>query len=325
MEQNPHISNDLQQYYAFYTHSLFWAGNMPDFTHPQTFENFAQTLSQVIASYDEQFYTLKICRDGCILFHSKFQNLDFSHILEYINTFVLLLSSQAHKWAFQKYIDPFELQRAHVIPHTYKGEALKGHNTSKVDATTLHTYNARFLQYYIPLDYTKIAFQDAFWLNLIKHTVISDYRIKARKGRVLPVEFFHGLNSIFAHAITNFETVTLLARLNRPLQDHAHARYDISLMQSWILLESYLYIVYKKQPAVPALTDDTTITDILKVLQRKKVFSYDFISHIHDIRRLRNRIIHDSLSTHTTKEDSEKALLILKACILRDTGIDLTI
>ena len=317
----------LEQYYGFYTNRPFWAISKPDFSITQTLLQFTPAMSEVVAEYEDTYYKLRFCRDGLVLFHSKFQNLDFKNVLEYLNALYVLIESESEKWFFGRTFTIGEINSGDVIPYTMHDKVIKGVNTSCVSFEKLHEYNARFLPFYIPVDIKKVDLNGEFWPNLIKHTIISDPRIKSREGRVLSKELFDGINTTFSQVVKNYTSVTLLAQMTKALEQFNNARYDISLILSWFVIETYLYNLYKAKVVknISAGDEEISSVELLKVLNQRRVLSYDLVGDIHKIRILRNAIVHNTFESQTTAQDALLAFEIIKKFIAQDIGLTLNL
>jgi hypothetical protein len=317
----------LEQYYGFYTNRPFWAISKPDFNNTGTIDQFTRVLSEVVAEYEDTYYKLKFCRDGLVLFHSKFEKIDFKHILEYLNSLYIIMESDAEKWTFKNTFIIKELNNGAVLPYTMSGNEIKGVNTARLDFNTLHEYNARFLPFYIPLDYKKVDLNGTFWPNLIKHTVNSDPRIKSREGRVLKKDLFDEINRTFSQVVKNYNSITLLAQMTKSIEQFHNSRYDVSLILSWFIIESYLYKLYDAKIVKNISNDreDMSAVELLKALNQRRVLSYDLVGSIHKIRILRNDIVHNTFESETKAEDVLLSFEIIKEFIKQDIGLTLNL
>jgi hypothetical protein len=323
------MSNDVQleQYYGFYSNRPFWAISKPDFTNSEIIPQFSTMMSEVVAEYEDTYYKLRFCRDGMVLFHSKFPNIEFKHILEYINTLSILMESETRNWTLKKMFSVQEINRGDVFPYTVDGYEVKGVNTAKVNFAMLQEYNARFLPFYIPLDYKKVDLQGTFWPNLIKHTIISDPRIKSREGRVLTKELFDNINTTFSRVVTNYNSVTLLAQMTKSVEQFENGRYDVALILSWFIIETYLYKLYQAKvvKSIGQKEDDMSSVEVLKALNQKRILSYDLVGDIHKVRILRNKIVHNTFESETTAQDTLLSFEIIKEFIKQDIGLALNL
>jgi hypothetical protein len=317
----------LEQYYGFYTNRPFWAISKPDFTNSEIITQFTSMMSEVVAEYEDTHYKLRFCRDGMILFHSKFPNIAFKHILEYINTLAILMESETRNWTLKKMFSIREINQGDVFPYTVDGYTIKGVNTARLDFAVLHEYNARFLPFYIPLDYKKVDLQGIFWPNLIKHTVISDPRIKSREGRVLTKDLFDSINASFSRVVTNYNSVTLLAQMTKSVEQFENARYDVALILSWFIIETYLYKLFQAKVAksIGQKEDDMSAVELLKALHQRRVLSYDLVGDIHKVRILRNQIAHNTFESEITAQDTLLSFEIIKEFVKQDIGLSLNL
>jgi hypothetical protein len=317
----------LEQYYGFYTNRPFWAISKPDFTNSESIELFTSMMSEVVAEYEDTYYKLRFCRDGMILFCSKFPNIDFKHILEYLNTLNILIQSEGQNWTLKKLFTISEINRGDVFPITMDGYKIKGVNTSKINFAQMHDYNARFLPFYIPLDYKKVDLQGTFWPNLIKHTIHSDQRIRSREGRVLAKDLFDNTNATFSRIVKNYNSVTLLAQMTKSVEQFENGRYDVSLILSWFIIETYLYKLYQAKvvKSIGQKEDDVSAVDLLKALNQRRVLSYDLVGDIHKVRILRNKIVHNTFESETTAQDTLLSFEIIKEFIKQDIGLSLNL
>jgi hypothetical protein len=317
----------LEQYYGFYTNRPFWAVSKPDLTNLEILQQFTSMMSEVVAEYEDTYYKLRFCRDGLILFHSKFPNIDFKHVLEYINTLSILIESETQNWTLKKMFTIREVNHGDVFPYTMDNIEIKGVNTSRVNFGVLHDYNARFLPFYIPLDYKKVDLQGTFWPNLIKHTVISDPRIKSREGRVLTKDLFDNINATFSRVVKNYNSVTLLAQMTKSVEQFENGRYDVALILSWFIIETYLYKLYQAKvvKSIGQKEDDMSAVELLKALNQRRVLSYDLVGDIHKVRILRNEIVHNTFESETTAQDTLLSFEIIKEFIKQDIGLSLNL
>jgi hypothetical protein len=317
----------LEQFYGFYTNRPFWAISKPDFGNTETIQQFTQVMSEVIAEYEDTYYKLRFCRDGMILFHSKFDKLDFKHVLEYLNTLAILIESEAQRWTLKKNFSIKEINRGDVFPYTVDGLEIKGVNTARVDFGVLHDYNARFLPFYIPVDYAKLDLQGTFWPSLIKHTIISDPRIKSREGRVLSKELFDNINTTFSQVVKNYNSVTLLAQMTKSIEQFENGRYDVSLILSWFIIETYLYKLYNSKvvKSISQTEEDMSSVELLKALNQRRVLSYTLVGDIHKIRVLRNKIVHNTFESEVSPQDTLLSFEIIKEFIKQDIGLTLNL
>ncbi len=325
MTQQTSEHTKLEQWYGFYTSKPFWAVTRPDFSNNALYPSFSQTMSEIVAEYEEQYYKLRICRDGFVLFSSKLQNLDFKHILEYLNAIHIILESETQKWTFAKFSSAYEINSEDVVPITMSGSIIKGMNDSRTSSTVKYLYNSRFLPSFIPLDYQKLNWNDSFWLGLIKHTVTFDPRINQREGRVLPKPLLDQVNSVLLRVMQNYTTVSLLALMSKSLEQFEQKRFDISVIMSWFIIESYIFKLYQTRVMQGLSTDfqEITSSQALKALQQRKVLAYDFIGDIHKIRVMRNDITHNTFEAQTTAQEANLALLIIQQFIRQDVAIDI--
>jgi hypothetical protein len=315
----------LQQFYGFYTNKPFWGVAPLDLTQPTIYPDFSSRMSEVVAEFDEQYYTIRVCRDGFIMFASKFQNLDFVHVLEYLNALSVIFESENQKWNFAKFTQIYEINPQHVLPHTMSGTTIKGTNTTKVNNETMNQYNARFLEFYIPLDYKKLNWNERFWTDLIRHTVTADPRIRARAGRVVSLEQLTQINELFKRIVQNYNTITLLAQMTKSVDQYQNGHYDISVIMSWFIIESYIYKLYQTRvlQGLSAIQQELSSSEALKLLQQRKVLSYDFIGDIHKIRIMRNAITHNTFEAKTTDQEARLALAIILHFIRQDIAVDI--
>lgn len=317
----------LEQYYGFYTNRPFWAISKPDFTNSEIIPQFTRMMSEVVAEYEDTYYKLRFCRDGMILFHSKFPNIAFKHILEYINTLSILMESETRNWTLKKTFNVREVNRGDIFPYTVDKYEIKGVNTSRINFAILHEYNARFLPFYIPLDYKKVDLQGTFWSNLIKHTIISDPRIKSREGRVLSKELFDNINTTFSRVVTNYNSVTLLAQMTKSVEQFENGRYDVALILSWFIIETYLYKLFQAKVVknIGQKEDDIGAAELLKILHQRRVLSYELVGDIHKVRILRNKIAHNTFESEVAAQDTLLSFEIIKEFIKQDIGLSLNL
>jgi hypothetical protein len=320
--------NSLDQYYGFYTNKSFWAEAKPDLNNVQNITNLSNIMSEVVAEYDEQNYKMRICRDGLVLFASKYDGLPLENILEYLNTLCILFQSEAQKWLLNDYFEVQELDSGKVIPHTYSGNIIKGFNSSRMSSETLHNYNARFLPFYIPLDYKKLDINQPMWSQLLTHTVNNDPRIKSREGRVWSIEMLDGLNASFSNVVTNYVTVKLLSQLAKVVEEYKKGKFDVALVLAWFIIEGYIYRLYQNkivQSISPEELNDISVSEALKALNQKKILAYELVGNIHEIRILRNVVVHSTLDAQTPADQVALALNIIVEFIKLDKAINLNL
>jgi hypothetical protein len=318
-------TTELQQFYGFYMQKPFWTLSKPNFTETSFYQQFSGKMSEVMVEFNEQYYTLRFCRDGLIMFSSKFQNLDFTHVLEYLNALSVIIESEMEKWTFSSFTPVIELNSKHVIPHTIENTTIRSYNSSRNNSETLHQYHGRFLEYYLPLDYKKLNWNDVFWPGFIKHTVQVDARIKAREGRVLSLEQCTQINNTFKRLVSNYNSIMLLAQMTKAIDQFQNGHYDISVIMSWFIIESYIFTLYQNRvlQGLSTIEQEISSSEILKILQQRKILSYDFVGDIHKIRIMRNQITHNTFEAKTTATEALLALAIIQQFIRQDIAIDI--
>lgn len=319
--------NQLEQYYGFYTNRPFWAISKPDFTNTEVVRQFTQVISEIVAEYEDKYYKLRFCRDGLVLFHSKFENLNIKNILEYLNALSIIIESETQNWTLKQMFHINEINKANVIPHTYSGIELKGFNTAGLDFTTQYDYNIRFLHSYIPLEHSKVDYNTQFWPNLIKHSIFFDVRIRSRENRILGKDLLDNINSNFARVAKNYNSISLLAQITKSIEQFENGHYDIALILSWFIIETYLYKLYNSKVLknINPTDEDLSAAELLKILQQRRVLSYSLVGEIHKIRILRNKIVHNTFESEVSPQDTLLSFEIIKEFIKQDIGLTLNL
>lgn len=312
----------INRMYGFYPQSNFWAINEPDITN--NFLDLPKVLSQIVYQKDVSFGQLMVTQDGLILCSFNIQ-LDAQDILKYLNSVLIILQSRASEHFFKPFIDPVELTLKDVIYHEYQGEQIAKFDIDSVEQLAQYQYLARFIGSYVNVNLNNLdTSKNSFWYKLIQHSVSSDKRITARSGRIIPKSVFDLVVQDLEIAGKDYMLVQLLAALNRSSQLYSLGDYDMSLIQSWFVIEAYLFkLLEKKTPGID--TAEMSSSEAIKQLKILKAIPYEVGNDLHSIRIARNKVVHSTFDSKADSSDAVIAIEAIKQFIQRDTGLTISI
>jgi len=293
-------------YTAFYPSRPFWTISRLDLRDPSVVSDLTDRMSEIVLTFDQQQYTLKICRDGMFMLRIHELELQvpqgdrltsaqlaalWADYLDCLNTLQLLFESSVLEIMKHAYFELGEITTRDAFRVSFDDQHKWTGNSVPMFSPAASLLMARYTSSYSP---ALPPFADARFLMRIE----------------VPETVFVDLNTHFTTVLAAGSAVQRLATLAKSLAEFKIGNYPTSLVLSWFVIESSLLgswrnlLDAKSSPAAgtaqhigkkrrEALTGrDFPIAVVLNVLELSDVLAFDEWKDLDEIRGFRNKVVH---------------------------------
>ncbi len=326
-----------EKYACFYTNRPFWAVQQLPFENIRTREDFHNLMAEVVFSYEEELFKLRVCRDGMIML--QIPDLEkrnpilsddkvdlradvvwWSEYLEYLNCLYVLFESSVLEIMKIAYLELTELTRQNV--------------------DRIETEDDKFNGISLNMGSYSYMYQMGRFLSSYNTQPQYDPRIMMR--RVFDEEVFKSLSQKASMIFPNRYLVSLLATIGKSLAEYKNGNYSTSLVLAWFVIESivarqwrdYLDANNKElsngskrinSDRMAKLTEgrDYPISVVLNYLELAEIISFADFKEMDKVRDYRNKVVHQNKSFRPTDQHCQEAINLALRLSLRDQNIEI--
>ncbi|NJS41049.1 hypothetical protein HC766_01505 [Candidatus Gracilibacteria bacterium] len=119
--------------------------------------------------------------------------------------------------------------------------------------------------------------------------------------------------------------VQLLAQLIKAVEEMNLGNYEQVVSYSWLIIEAYLYRIYytNKSRYSQAIGDENLSSlEVINGLKGMKALPYEIVGELHELRKIRNQIIHSQYKD-VTMAQAQLSIEVIREFIKRDTAVDI--
>jgi uncharacterized protein YutE (UPF0331/DUF86 family) len=318
--------NAPKKYLGFYPQNLVWVGESVLLSQNTQLSSYTANCQQIVANHQSKYLDLMVTRDGCFLVGLNFSSPTVGLYLDALNALYIILENQASQFFFKKYFNIREITIQDYIYFGYTANNIANVTLDNCNTLTRYLFGARYLSGFIPIESNKIDFvNDKFWGNLFLHTINNDTRYQSRKDRILPISIVQNTFKTFERLSANWDKITLLSKLIKAINELNLGNYEYVIGYAWLIIEGYLFELHtqtEKKYSLAQSDDSITTLEVINNLRRLKLLSGDIVSELHQLRKIRNQIIHRQFKD-VKMQDAVLAIEIIREFIKRDTAIDI--
>ncbi|NJK71751.1 MAG: hypothetical protein HC932_05975 [Thermales bacterium] len=101
--------------------------------------------------------------------------------------------------------------------------------------------------------------------------------------------------------------------------------YEQVVSYSWLIIEAYLYrIYYTNKSRYSQVMGDENLSslEVINGLKGMKALPYEIVGELHELRKIRNQIIHSQYKD-VTMAQAQLSIEVIREFIKRDTAVDI--
>jgi hypothetical protein len=327
----------ITEYTAFYPSKPFWAKSAInvrgiDFNDEATSGWFFEQMSEVVFSFSNDLYEIKVCRDGQMMLRmealeqsqtNRFEGaIDMRHwgnYLDYLNTFFLLFDSATHEFGLDHF-NLHEITNRDIFRVRYEDGKVVGWNVSTQSIASVFQ-QGRFLSNYssspnIPIE--------------------NDLRISSTRRIVIELSIIEHTSVLFAQVVAASGMEKTFASFAKSLSEYKIGNYSIALVLSWFIVEEVVSQLWKAHLGNlnRNITEGEARIDsnrrefligrdiglVVNLLELWDVLPYPLFKQINIVRGYRNKIVHRK-NFELSNDEAELAIRTAHALIERISGI----
>ncbi len=334
----------MEKYLAFYTSRPYWAGKKPDvsFISDQNYNTnaFYEIMSEEVFIEQNPHYTLKVCRDGLIMFNSKKINKMLKEALKNNQT-----TADIKLWAFcLNYLNAIYLLFESAVLQKKKISYFEISEITNQDAFSITFEKGKFKGNVIADLSLASTFQMDRWLSNFSVSDlarIEHSRSLNRRSFILDEETFQKINNDLKKIINEDKLIKTISVTTKSLSEYKIGNFSTSLILAWFIIETYLnqywkdflkhnnkkYAIGKRinRKRLENLTNgrDYTASVILNYLELAGILEFNLFKNIDKVRNYRNKIVHGDEDYECEPAHCQKALDIIVEFIKKETQVKL--
>ena len=308
---------------AFYTPIPFWAGKKLSHRTVERIKNPSNELIlKEIFVYENDDYVFKICKSGLFIFGISSRFLTENKVTEfdYLNCIGILFQSAIYTNKIVEHNLVSEVSYNDILMLDKKSESFNSHNLKTVYSS-----------------HADLRFRTEEKLN--------EDMIDELVGKIqVPKRVFNKLNSSLSKIYSNQSYIKKLSVYAKSLSEYQRKNYSNSLILSWFIIEPYLYAEWEKFLDSKNKTNEDEskrinktrkeylmngsqypISVISNMLELFDVLEFKNFTIIDQVRKNRNRIVHQDELYDCKLEDCKKAIDITREILEKEMRIDLSL
>ncbi len=313
-----------ESYIGFYPSMPFWAVAPIDFDDPTLPDKLTDLMEEVVFTFDEVPFKIKICRDGMILFRNDCFEISedersgrtiedlvsqWGKYLDYLNAIYFLIDSATCKIQKFAHFNLSEITHRDAFRITLENNKFKSASIDFKSVSGIY-HMARYKSSYssgLPLKFDpRISMRLVIKLNVLEETI-----------------------RLFNLIKDDYKTIKMVSNVAKSLSEYKIGNYDTSLILSWFVIETVLNekwhaYLNSKNASYPSGQErinsdrkqyftgrDFPVSLVSNMLEISDIIDFKLFKDIDDVRGYRNKIVHNHSGFNT--EPSHCQLAISKA------------